>query len=207
MQLDTNNSTKEEIEKELKIKVKVAAIEKYSTAFKDYYLTKKVRKIIVKEIDPATLTVDSKSADYYIDDEDYSDETDNSDSDDLDSDSADTEDEKTDAKSEDKSETKAEDKETSKLDNSEAASENAKSQSNDDSSSKNDDNTGGAADNSSQTQDGKVYTENSNKIIGNARTRKYHVPGQAGYNMNSENAVYFDSEEEAQATGFVRSKR
>lgn len=202
MQLDTNNSTKEEIEKELKIKVKVAAIEKYSTAFKDYYLTKKVRKIIAKEIDPVTLTVDSKLADYYIDDEDDSDETDDSDSD-----SADTEDEKTDAKSEDKSETKAEDKETSKLDNSEAASENAKSQSNDDSSSKNDDNTGGAADNSSQTQDGKVYTENSNKIIGNARTRKYHVPGQAGYNMNSENAVYFDSEEEAQATGFVRSKR
>ena len=202
MQLDTNNSTKEEIEKELKIKVKVAAIEKYSTAFKDYYLTKKVRKIIVKEIDPVTLTVDSKLADYYIDDEDDSDETDDSDSD-----SADTEDEKTDAKSEDKSETKAEDKETSKLDNSEAASENAKSQSNDDSSSKNDDNTERTTDNSSQTQDGKVYTGNSNKIIGNARTRKYHVPGQAGYNMNSENAVYFDSEEEAQATGFVRSKR
>lgn len=202
MQLDTNNSTKEEIEKELKIKVKVAAIEKYSTAFKDYYLTKKVRKIIAKEIDPVTLTVDSKLADYYIDDEDDSDETNDSDSD-----SADTEDEKTDAKSEDKSETKAEDKETSKLDNSEAASENAKSQSNDDSSSKNDDNTERTTDNSSQTQDGKVYTGNSNKIIGNARTRKYHVPGQAGYNMNSENAVYFDSEEEAQATGFVRSKR
>ncbi|WP_434965662.1 sunset domain-containing protein [Lactobacillus taiwanensis] len=33
------------------------------------------------------------------------------------------------------------------------------------------------------------------------------MPGQAGYNMNSENAVYFDSEEEAQAAGFVRSKR
>ena len=165
-------------------------------------LTKKVRKIIAKEIDPVTLTVDSKLADYYIDDEDDSDETDDSDSD-----SADTEDEKTDAKSEDKSETKAEDKETSKLDNSEAASENAKSQSNDDSSSKNDDNTERTTDNSSQTQDGKVYTGNSNKIIGNARTRKYHVPGQAGYNMNSENAVYFDSEEEAQATWFVRSKR
>lgn len=52
------------------------------------------------------------------------------------------------------------------------------------------------------TQDGKVYTGNSNKIIGNARTRKYHVR----YNMNSENAVYFDSEE-AQAAGFVLSKR
>ena len=46
MQLDTNNSTKEEIEKGLKIKVKIVAVEKYSTAFKDYYLTKRVRKII-----------------------------------------------------------------------------------------------------------------------------------------------------------------
>lgn len=193
MQLDTNNSTKEEIEKGLKIKVKIVAVEKYSTAFKDYYLTKKVRKIMAKEIDPVTLTVDSKLADYYIDDSD--------------SNSADTEDEKADAKSEDKSGTKAEDKETSKSDNSDASSENDKSQSNDGSSSKNADNTEGTTDTSSQTQDGKVYTGNSNKIIGNARTRKYHVPGQAGYNMNSENAVYFDSEEEAQAAGFVRSKR
>lgn len=200
MQLDTNNSTKEEIEKGLKIKVKIVAVEKYSTAFKDYYLTKKVRKIMAKEIDPVTLTVDSKLADYYIDDEDDSDETDDSDSDDSDSNSADT-------KSEDKSGTKAEDKETSKSDNSDASSENDKSQSNDGSSSKNADNTEGTTDTSSQTQDGKVYTGNSNKIIGNARTRKYHVPGQAGYNMNSENAVYFDSEEEAQAAGFVRSKR
>ena len=207
MQLDTNNSTKEEIEKGLKIKVKIVAVEKYSTAFKDYYLTKKVRKIMAKEIDPVTLTVDSKLADYYIDDEDDSDETDDSDSDDSDSNSADTEDEKADAKSEDKSGTKAEDKETSKSDNSDASSENDKSQSNDGSSSKNADNTEGTTDTSSQTQDGKVYTGNSNKIIGNARTRKYHVPGQAGYNMNSENAVYFDSEEEAQAAGFVRSKR
>lgn len=201
MQLDTNDSTKDEIKRGLKIKVKIFAIEKYSISFKDYYLTKKVRKIITKEIDPVTLTVDSKLADYYIDDED------DSDSDDSDNDSADTENEKSDAKSEDKSETKAEDKETSKSDNSDAASENDKSQSNDDSSSKNADNTEGTTDNSSQTQDGKVYTGNLNKIIGNARTRKYHVPGQAGYNMNSENAVYFDSEEEAQAAGFVRSKR
>ena len=33
------------------------------------------------------------------------------------------------------------------------------------------------------------------------------MPGQVGYKMNSENAVYFVSEEEAQAAGFVRSKR
>ena len=39
---------------------------------------------------------------------------------------------------------------------------------------------------SDELENGKVYTGNSNKIIGNARTRKYHVPGQAGYNMNSE---------------------
>lgn len=210
MQLDTNNSTEEEIEKGLKIKIKVVAIEKYSTKFKDYYLTKKVRKIISKEIDPITLTVNSKIADYYIDDDNGSEEeSDDSDSDDADSDSADTKDENSDSKSEDEtkidSESKAEDKDTSNSDNSDDSSKNS-SQSDDNISSEND-STEKTTDTSSQSQDGKVYTGNSNKIIGNARTHKYHVPGQAGYNMNSENAVYFDSEEEAQAAGFVRSKR
>lgn len=203
MQLDTNNSTKEEIEEGLKIKVKVVAIEKYSTKFKDYYLTKKVRKIISKDIDPITLTVNSKLADYYAADD--SDEENDSDDDDSDSDSSDTEDEKADSKSEDKvnSESKVEDKDASNSDNSDKKDN---SQSNDNDSLEND-STEKTTDTSSQTQDGKVYTGNSNKIIGNARTRKYHVPGQAGYNMNSENAVYFNSEEEAQAAGFVRSKR
>ena len=61
--------------------------------------------------------------------------------------------------------------------------------------------------NSDESQTGKIYIGNSNKIVGNARTHKYHVPRQAGYNMTAANAVYFDSEEEAQAAGYVRSKR
>lgn len=35
----------------------------------------------------------------------------------------------------------------------------------------------------------------------------YHVPGQRGYRMNSENAVYFNSEAEAQAAGYRKSLR
>lgn len=82
-----------------------------------------------------------------------------------------------------------------------------KSQSTSDTMQKNDNADKGTTNNSDETQAGKIYTGNSDKIVGNARTHKYHVPGQAGYTMNSENAVYFNSEQEAQAAGYVRSKR
>ncbi|WP_444542885.1 sunset domain-containing protein [Lacticaseibacillus mingshuiensis] len=45
------------------------------------------------------------------------------------------------------------------------------------------------------------------KIIGNSRSKIYHVPGQAGYHMSSENAVYFQSEAAAQAAGYRKAKR
>ncbi len=44
-------------------------------------------------------------------------------------------------------------------------------------------------------------------IVGNSRSMIYHVPGQRGYRMNSENAVYFNTEAEAQAAGYRRSLR
>ncbi|MEY8718340.1 sunset domain-containing protein [Ligilactobacillus murinus] len=44
-------------------------------------------------------------------------------------------------------------------------------------------------------------------IVGNANSMIYHVPGQRGYRMNSENAVYFSTEAEAQAAGYRRSLR
>ena len=44
-------------------------------------------------------------------------------------------------------------------------------------------------------------------IVGNSRSMIYHVPGQRGYRMNSENAVYFSTEAEAQAAGYRRSLR
>lgn len=210
MQLDTNNSTEKEIEKGVKVKVKIFAIEKYSKDFDDYYLTKKVRRIIAKEIDPVTLTVTKKMADHYID-EDDSDEDDNSDSDDADSDS-DKYQSKTEDKEKEKSKSESGESEDKKEDaeQSEHTKEKANSQSNTDTSSENKNSDTSAEEstsNSDESQAGKIYTGNSNKIIGNARTHKYHVPGQAGYNMNAANAVYFNSEEEAQAAGYVRSKR
>lgn len=210
MQLDTNNSTEKEIEKGVKVKVRIFAIEKYSKDFDDYYLTKKVRRIIAKEIDPVTLTVTKKMADYYVDDDD-SDEDDDPDSDNSDSDS-DKDQSKTEDKEKDKSKFESEESEDKKEDveQSEDTKEKASSQSNTDTSSENKNSDASAGENTSnsdESQTGKIYTGNSNKIVGNARTHKYHVPGQAGYNMNAENAVYFDSEEEAQAAGYVRSKR
>lgn len=205
MQLDTNNSTEKEIEKGVKVKVRIFAIEKYSKDFDDYYLTKKVRRIIAKEIDPVTLTVTKKMSDHYVD-EDDSDEEDDSDSD-SDQDQSKTEDEE-----EDKSKSESEEYEDKKEDTrqSEDTKEKASSQSSTDTSSANknsDASAGENTNNSDESQAGKIYTGNSNKIVGNARTHKYHVPGQAGYNMNAANAVYFNSEEEAQAAGYVRSKR
>lgn len=210
MQLDTNNSTEKEIEKGVKVKVRIFAIEKYSKDFDDYYLTKKVRRIIAREIDPVTLTVTKKMADHYVD-EDDSDEDDGSDSDDSDSDS-DEDQSKTEDKRKDKSKSESEESDDKKenTEPSDDTKKKASSQSNTDTSSENkNSNTsaGESTNNSDESQTGKIYTGNSNKIIGNARTHKYHVPGQAGYNMNAANAVYFDSEEEAQAAGYVRSKR
>ncbi len=208
MQLDTNNSTEKEIEKGVKVKVRIFAIEKYSKDFDDYYLTKKVRRIIAKEIDPVTLTVTKKMADYYVD-EDDSDEDDGSDSDDSDSDS-DKDQSKTKEKDKSKSESEESEDKKENTEQSDDTKEKASSQSNTDTSSENKNSNTSAEEstnNSDESQAGKIYTGNSNKIIGNARTHKYHVPGQAGYNMNAANAVYFNSEEEAQAAGYVRSKR
>ncbi|WP_407350764.1 histone H1-like repetitive region-containing protein [Lactococcus garvieae] len=54
---------------------------------------------------------------------------------------------------------------------------------------------------------GQIYTKEQGAIIGNSRSKIYHLPGQAGYHMNSSNAVYFDSEEQAIAAGYRKSKR
>lgn len=60
--------------------------------------------------------------------------------------------------------------------------------------------------NSSSNQ-GDLYTGNQGTIIGNSNSKIYHVPGQAGYHMNSANAVYFNSEQEAIAAGYRKAKR
>lgn len=59
-----------------------------------------------------------------------------------------------------------------------------------------------------KTSKKKVYTSAARgKIIGNKRSKIYHVPGQAGYHMNSSNAVYFSSEQAAKAAGYRKAKR
>ncbi|MCV2498255.1 Ada metal-binding domain-containing protein [Melissococcus plutonius] len=52
-----------------------------------------------------------------------------------------------------------------------------------------------------------VNTGNQQSIIGNSKTKIYHMPGQAGYHMNGNNVVIFHSEQEAQAAGYRKSLR
>ena len=54
---------------------------------------------------------------------------------------------------------------------------------------------------------GDMNTAETGKIVGNRNSHIYHVPGQAGYRMNSANAIYFNSEAEAQAAGYRKAKR
>ncbi|WP_297818638.1 DNA-entry nuclease [uncultured Lactobacillus sp.] len=54
---------------------------------------------------------------------------------------------------------------------------------------------------------GDLNTASTGTIVGNSRSHIYHVPGQAGYRMNSANAVYFNSEQEAINAGYRKAKR
>lgn len=54
---------------------------------------------------------------------------------------------------------------------------------------------------------GDMVTDQQGTIVGNARTMIYHTPDQHGYRMNSSNAVYFNSEAEAQAAGYRKALR
>ncbi|BAP84688.1 DNA-entry nuclease [Paucilactobacillus hokkaidonensis JCM 18461] len=54
---------------------------------------------------------------------------------------------------------------------------------------------------------GDMNTADTGRIVGNVNSHIYHVPGQSGYNMNSSNAVYFNSEQAAQAAGYRKSLR
>lgn len=54
---------------------------------------------------------------------------------------------------------------------------------------------------------GDMNTAEAGQIVGNARSHIYHVPGQAGYRMNSSNAVYFNSEQDAINAGYRKALR
>lgn len=53
----------------------------------------------------------------------------------------------------------------------------------------------------------KIKTSTTGRIVGNRRSKIYHVPGQAGYHMTSANAVYFKTETEAKRAGYRRALR
>lgn len=57
------------------------------------------------------------------------------------------------------------------------------------------------------SKQGDLDTTTKKRIIGNKNSRIYHVPGQAGYHMNSQNAVYFQTEAQAQSAGYRKAKR
>ncbi|MHC9536898.1 sunset domain-containing protein [Dellaglioa sp. BT-FLS60] len=55
--------------------------------------------------------------------------------------------------------------------------------------------------------DANEVTTGGETIIGNINSKIYHVPGQAGYHMNSANAITFHSEQDAQNAGYRKAKR
>lgn len=60
----------------------------------------------------------------------------------------------------------------------------------------------------STTTVGTVATGNgSNVIVGDARSKKYHLPTQATYHIKAGNAVYFSTEQEAINAGYTKSGR
>lgn len=58
---------------------------------------------------------------------------------------------------------------------------------------------------SSQSR-GDMNTSSSGQIVGNVNSHIYHVPGQRGYKMNSSNAVYFNTEQDAINAGYRKAK-
>lgn len=52
-----------------------------------------------------------------------------------------------------------------------------------------------------------LETDKAGTIVGNKNSKIYHTPDQAGYHMNSANAVYFKSEAAAQAAGYRKALR
>lgn len=60
----------------------------------------------------------------------------------------------------------------------------------------------------STTTAGTVATGNgSNVIVGDSRSKKYHLPTQATYHIKAGNAVYFSTEKEAINAGYTKSGR
>lgn len=88
------------------------------------------------------------------------------------------------------------------------SSDNSSSDSNDDYNNNDDGSTATSNnDTDADTAKGDMETDQQGTIVGNSRTMVYHTPDQQGYRMNSANAVYFNTEAEAQAAGYRKSAR
>ncbi|EOP31480.1 hypothetical protein IGG_02943, partial [Bacillus cereus HuB13-1] len=57
------------------------------------------------------------------------------------------------------------------------------------------------------SDDKEANTTCKGQIKGNANSKKYHVPGGQYYDSTKDNIVWFCSEADAQAAGYVRSKK
>lgn len=102
-----------------------------------------------------------------------------------------------------------EDDESSSSDYDDSSSEDTNSDSNSDSNEstteESDANTNTDGNGTSVSNHGDMTTDSKGVIVGNSRTMIYHTPDQHGYRMNSSNAVYFNSEAEAQAAGYRKA--
>lgn len=85
--------------------------------------------------------------------------------------------------------------------------ESSSSSVNDAASSLSSDNSSVSNNSTSQSTAGDMRTDQAGMIVGNSRSKIYHTPDQQGYHMNSANAVYFNTEAEAQAAGYRKSLR
>lgn len=210
--LTADNLTEKDIKQDLKIKVKICAVKKYDVDYDDYKITKKVRTALKSKVKTTVLTVDDKIATYYKKDDSSSDDNDSNDSDssDEDSDSDSDEDDLSDEDTNDDSDSEDDvddsdvddtddDIDDSDLDTDDEEEDEPEDDADEDSS---DDQSADA-----NSDSDKVYTGDSSQIIGDARTKKYHMPGQAGYYIDKKNVVIFNSEKEAQAQGYIKSKR
>lgn len=204
-QISADDLTDSTIKEGLKIKARIFAITKYHVAYDDFKITKKVQKA-AKSLPFVNLKVDSKLAKYFADDDDSDSDTDDDDSDDSDADDDiddedDSEDDNEDVDDEDDDSSDASDEDTNDDDLDDEDIDNNVDEDTDDDLDDQDN-----ADDNENTDD-KIYTGDSSRIIGDKATMKYHVPGQAGYYIDKENVIYFDSEAEAQAKRYVKSKR
>ena len=59
----------------------------------------------------------------------------------------------------------------------------------------------------SQVQASSEVSQAQTSSVTTGQTHVYHVPGQARYSMKAANAVYFNTEAEAQAAGYRKAQR